>query len=148
MSPALRLGAMSTVVDQCFADQCSCIPAFAGMTGGKYKRKRPAQGRPHRSAFAAGQAAAGCAFLASSRFSLRARSDSFESADLSSQLSRPPTCSTERMPFVDTRRRIERPSASDRSEEHTSELQSLMRNSYAVFCLKKKKIHTRVNNAI
>src|SRR3546814_4570389 len=29
--------------------------------------------------------------------------------------------------------------ASIRSEEHTSELQSLMRNSYAVFCLKKKK---------
>src|SRR3546814_8373748 len=28
-----------------------------------------------------------------------------------------------------------------RSEEHTSELQSLMRTSYAVFCLKKKKIH-------
>src|SRR3546814_5784568 len=26
----------------------------------------------------------------------------------------------------------------ERSEEHTSELQSLMRNSYAVFCLKKK----------
>src|SRR3546814_8928930 len=33
-----------------------------------------------------------------------------------------------------------RPSArSRRSEEHTSELQSLMRISYAVFCLKKKK---------
>src|SRR3546814_1885091 len=29
-------------------------------------------------------------------------------------------------------------SRSDRSEEHTSELQSLMRISYAVFCLKKK----------
>src|SRR3546814_2921998 len=29
--------------------------------------------------------------------------------------------------------------AHDRSEEHTSELQSLMRISYAVFCLKKKK---------
>src|SRR3546814_4379724 len=29
-----------------------------------------------------------------------------------------------------------------RSEEHTSELQSLMRNSYAVFCLKKKKDKT------
>src|SRR3546814_1414126 len=29
--------------------------------------------------------------------------------------------------------------ASSRSEEHTSELQSLMRISYAVFCLKKKK---------
>src|SRR3546814_7989768 len=28
-----------------------------------------------------------------------------------------------------------------RSEEHTSELQSLMRNSYAVFCLKKKTQH-------
>src|SRR3546814_7346476 len=30
-----------------------------------------------------------------------------------------------------------------RSEEHTSELQSLMRISYAVFCLKKKKIFTK-----
>src|SRR3546814_5669425 len=29
-----------------------------------------------------------------------------------------------------------------RSEEHTSELQSLMRISYAVFCLKKKNKHT------
>src|SRR3546814_5860121 len=31
------------------------------------------------------------------------------------------------------------PPRSNRSEEHTSELQSLMRISYAVFCLKKKK---------
>src|SRR3546814_5453223 len=31
----------------------------------------------------------------------------------------------------------------DRSEEHTSELQSLMRISYAVFCLKKKKHKSR-----
>src|SRR3546814_8019335 len=30
-----------------------------------------------------------------------------------------------------------------RSEEHTSELQSLMRISYAVFCLKKKKTNTK-----
>src|SRR3546814_4454210 len=30
-----------------------------------------------------------------------------------------------------------------RSEEHTSELQSLMRISYAVFCLKKKKTNTQ-----
>src|SRR3546814_3827597 len=41
-----------------------------------------------------------------------------------------------------------RPAPSPRSEEHTSELQSLMRISYAVFCLKKKKtkqqnIHTK-----
>src|SRR3546814_5257244 len=36
----------------------------------------------------------------------------------------------------------------DRSEEHTSELQSLMRISYAVFCLKKKKTknqHTQLS---
>src|SRR3546814_10453845 len=33
-----------------------------------------------------------------------------------------------------------------RSEEHTSELQSLMRISYAVFCLKKKKIHTSTDH--
>src|SRR3546814_1131139 len=32
-----------------------------------------------------------------------------------------------------------------RSEEHTSELQSLMRSSYAVFCLKKKKNNNRDN---
>src|SRR3546814_9170004 len=38
----------------------------------------------------------------------------------------------------------------ERSEEHTSELQSLMRISYAVFCLKKKKTHTtnKIQNLI
>src|SRR3546814_2976299 len=39
-------------------------------------------------------------------------------------------------------RRRRRRSPSSRSEEHTSELQSLMRISYAVFCLKKKKTTT------
>src|SRR3546814_5823563 len=34
-----------------------------------------------------------------------------------------------------------------RSEEHTSELQSLMRISYAVFCLKKKKSHDIITSA-
>src|SRR3546814_6649353 len=34
-----------------------------------------------------------------------------------------------------------------RSEEHTSELQSLMRISYAVFCLKKKKINNTYNKS-
>src|SRR3546814_15086074 len=34
---------------------------------------------------------------------------------------------------------LKRPLTGERSEEHTSELQSLMRNSYAVFVLKKKK---------
>src|SRR3546814_2367984 len=33
-----------------------------------------------------------------------------------------------------------------RSEEHTSELQSLMRISYAVFCLKKKKKERKIEN--
>src|SRR3546814_7303684 len=35
-----------------------------------------------------------------------------------------------------------------RSEEHTSELQSLMRISYAVFCLKKKTTSTKTNQLI
>src|SRR3546814_8923950 len=35
-----------------------------------------------------------------------------------------------------------------RSEEHTSELQSLMRISYAVFCLKKKKIAARCHRKV
>src|SRR3546814_5380774 len=34
----------------------------------------------------------------------------------------------------------------NRSEEHTSELQSLMRSSYAVFCLKKKKKEYEATN--
>src|SRR3546814_2797235 len=47
--------------------------------------------------------------------------------------------------------RLARPSggaagpAADRSEEHTSELQSLMRISYAVFCLKKKNYTTQTH---
>src|SRR3546814_1430914 len=41
------------------------------------------------------------------------------------------------------RRTGDRPSAAGRSEEHTSELQSLMRISYAVFCLKKKNKNSR-----
>src|SRR3546814_2599705 len=48
------------------------------------------------------------------------------------------------------RRRLpgDRPLCSEeagRSEEHTSELQSLMRISYAVFCLKKKKLYNNYN---
>src|SRR3546814_2077357 len=47
--------------------------------------------------------------------------------DILRHLSRPPPC---------------RSSFAPRSEEHTSELQSLMRISYAVFCLKKKNHYT------
>src|SRR3546814_4008558 len=39
------------------------------------------------------------------------------------------------------------PTMNSRSEEHTSELQSLMRISYAVFCLKKKKYDTITSNS-
>src|SRR3546814_3014809 len=39
--------------------------------------------------------------------------------------------------------RVFRPPVADRSEEHTSELQSLMRISYAGFCLNKKKTSLR-----
>src|SRR3546814_9976467 len=40
---------------------------------------------------------------------------------------------------ADARQHLAKVALADRSEEHTSELQSLMRISYAVFCLKKKK---------
>src|SRR3546814_8483247 len=41
-------------------------------------------------------------------------------------------------PVANVRRHLLGRRGRGRSEEHTSELQSLMRNSYAVFCLKKK----------
>src|SRR3546814_6680693 len=43
------------------------------------------------------------------------------------------------------RANICQPRLQSRSEEHTSELQSLMRISYAVFCLKKKTKHIKYN---
>src|SRR3546814_4705446 len=49
-----------------------------------------------------------------------------------------------RLARCDEFRSYRRPAA--RSEEHTSELQSLMRISSAVFCLKKKNTHTRLGN--
>src|SRR3546814_4761487 len=51
-----------------------------------------------------------------------------------------------RLHFRLVRQRPEEVPQLGRSEEHTSELQSLMRISYAVFCLKKKKNNKR-NNA-
>src|SRR3546814_5976246 len=46
------------------------------------------------------------------------------------------------------RRRIAGVTIAVRSEEHTSELQSLMRISYAVFCLKKKNNYTKPQKLI
>src|SRR3546814_1407651 len=51
-------------------------------------------------------------------------------------------CSSVMLPSIGVR--FERPN--QRSEEHTSELQSLMRISYAVFCLKKKIINKYSTN--
>src|SRR3546814_1253092 len=48
--------------------------------------------------------------------------------------------------FVNQERAKGRQTAEERSEEHTSELQSLMRISYAVFCLKKKKLTYTTRN--
>src|SRR3546814_3883801 len=63
-----------------------------------------------------------------------------------------PTCAAER-PTTWVKKTAEPvmkvPSPTARSEEHTSELQSLMRISYAVFCLKKKNTdnnHTKSAN--
>src|SRR3546814_9566623 len=48
--------------------------------------------------------------------------------------------------YAGTQRRLGQRAIKERSEEHTSELQSLMRISYAVFCLKKKQpTHTKIN---
>src|SRR3546814_4417134 len=48
-------------------------------------------------------------------------------------------CVTERVPVLDMVRVKRRLEGSARSEEHTSKLQSIMRSSYAVFVLTKKK---------
>src|SRR3546814_2077093 len=65
--------------------------------------------------------------------------------DTTGRQRRDAACQCQRNAGEDDRRVAHRP---ERSEEHTSELQSLMRISYAVFCLKKKNkstknIHTR-----
>src|SRR3546814_1928197 len=61
--------------------------------------------------------------------------------------SQPSSMSHAPPPYSCTRVRALNPSLSrSRSEEHTSELQSLMRNSYAVFCLKQKNQTTRKQN--
>src|SRR3546814_10465826 len=56
--------------------------------------------------------------------------------------SSPAACEYGGMPRPSMSHRLERRLA--RSEEHTSELQSLMRISYAVFCLKKQNPHNNI----
>src|SRR3546814_5543073 len=54
----------------------------------------------------------------------------------------------DRSRFADARTRMNQCPLGSRSEEHTSELQSLMRISYAVFCLKKKTKEKKMNETI
>src|SRR3546814_9751680 len=53
---------------------------------------------------------------------------------------------TRSLPFGERPRRAISLTRTSRSEEHTSELQSLMRTSYAVFCLKKKTQKQHLNS--
>src|SRR3546814_10448605 len=55
-----------------------------------------------------------------------------------------PRSSQTETPRQEQRSAAQRPAT--RSDEHTSELQSLMRNSYAVFCLKKKKTYKNIKS--
>src|SRR3546814_7957363 len=70
------------------------------------------------------------------------RQEPRSAADATNRLQRPGPPTTRICGHATIRPRIAR--VKRRSEEHTSELQSLMRISYAVFCLtkKKKQIHT------
>src|SRR3546814_2111865 len=62
-----------------------------------------------------------------------------DDADVALWLVEWPERGTGGLPAADLRVALSVEGAGGRSEEHTSELQSLMRSSYAVFCLKKKK---------
>src|SRR3546814_2147433 len=72
----------------------------------------------------------------------KVRSDRRDTIDHYRNLTACPTCALKPRCTLDKIKRVKR--WEHRSEEHTSELQSLMRNSYAVFCLNKnntQKIH-------
>src|SRR3546814_6310879 len=70
-----------------------------------------------------------------------ARAKRLDQISLEPETTSLPTCEASRLQFAGASfHRV-----ADRSEEHTSELQSLMRISYAVFCLKKKKTQKNKN---
>src|SRR3546814_2095540 len=86
-------------------------------------------------------------------FSFRGRCDRSVASGSSSGSSRLPRRSMSKTPHRTTFRRDAKFFLQDtfrpilRSEEHTSELQSLMRISYAVFCLKKNKQQTHASTS-
>src|SRR3546814_6287597 len=74
-----------------------------------------------------------------SRIRLKLTQPSSSQVPTSHHAKRSANPATRRQDRADTPRKSRRSGRFRRSEEHTSELQSLMRISYAVFCLKKKK---------
>src|SRR3546814_1250466 len=70
----------------------------------------------------------------------------FAGDDFGADLGQRPARIGERQKLIERVGIVQRmqPGRLQRSEEHTSELQSLMRISYAVFCLKKKKNHNTI----
>src|SRR3546814_2764866 len=78
----------------------------------------------------------------------RARSARATDAAVGGRARRAADAAAARQPGIGRALRARAPAlAGARSEEHTSELQSLMRISYAVFCLKKKKKKTTQGNS-
>src|SRR3546814_6068634 len=75
-------------------------------------------------------------FLSVALMSFQTSNDDVVVADCADSLVAPPPSPPPPPPLADS---PPESSVNERSEEHTSELQSLMRISYAVFCLKKKK---------
>src|SRR3546814_8233733 len=73
------------------------------------------------------------------------RTTVFHLGRTAAQLLTDPNLSSAQSDVVEAATGIDPATRYPRSEEHTSELQSLMRISYAVFCLKKKK-QTQQNN--
>src|SRR3546814_6076412 len=80
--------------------------------------------------------------IQTTRWAVRSKERSPQGGDIGRECTRYRKVHRPRRPW---RRRTTRFALFTRSEEHTSELQSLMRISYAVFCLKKKKTKYKIN---
>src|SRR3546814_4094923 len=116
------------------SDVCSSDLAGRLSVAGAHRRRAGHRGlallAPARRAAAAGRAAAGRAVRRQGRVE-RARPPAPSQPGRNAPPQAPPGGNAARL--------------QRRSEEHTSELQSLMRISYAVFCLTKKNTHTTTN---
>src|SRR3546814_10086377 len=108
-----------------------------GLVGARHTRRQLVPSGPSSSsmpcAFSSSRMRSASAKFLALRASLR--------ASIFSAINRRKTESSASLFSLDLSQRRSNP----RSEEHTSELQSLMRTSYAVFCLTKKNTHTEVN---